>query len=267
VPLPAKVEDTEVAQRRSPECEKVVMAHTVPMLAGQPMVIGWYVAMAGALKAKDEERVWKLFEPALSVPIRLRLCLDEDTCQLAGLFFNELMFAGSSASGADSFWIFSEKVAKLTRAAKALADQVSTPKFREAIGQYRLTFKREPLTDNLIKALKGLSTFVVDKPCGTAYRLMEVFCPELREPTLLMRICQLCQGRPVSTGACANIFDCLRVFRLTGGCIKEDAYTVSKVTGQEKNTPALVHELFKNQDVIEFILHEAELAPNKGVAR
>jgi len=146
VPLPAKVEDTEVAQRRSPECDNVVMAHTVPMLAGQPMVIGWYVAMAEALKAGDEERVWKLFEPALSVPIRLRLCPDEDTCQLAGLGFAALMFAGASASGADSFWLFSEKATKLTCAAKALVDQVSIPKLREAIGQYGLTFKSKSLT-------------------------------------------------------------------------------------------------------------------------
>jgi hypothetical protein len=94
---------------------------------------------------------------------------------------------------------------------------------------------------------------------------MEAFCPELREPTLLMRIGQLCQGR-AATGACASmvyIVDCLWVFRVTGDCSKEDGYTVSRVTGQEKDTPAKVQELSKKQDVIEFIAHEAQLI-NEG---
>ena len=43
--------------------------------------------------------------------------------------------------------------------------------------------------------------------------------------------------------------------------------TVAKVSGQEKKTPALVHILFKMQDLVEFVLHEAELLdkdmPNK----
>jgi len=63
------------------------------------------------------------------------------------------------------------------------------------------------------------------------------------------------------------IFDCLRVARLTGDCPKGEALTVAKVMGQEKKTPALVHILFKKQDLVEFMLHEAELLdkdlPNK----
>ena len=45
-----------------------------------------------------------------------------------------------------------------------------------------------------------------------------------------------------------------------GDCPRDLAYTVSLVTRQEKGTAALVHELFKKHDVIETILHEAQLA-------
>ena len=31
------------------------------------------------------------------------------------------------------------------------------------------------------------------------------------------------------------------------------------VTGQQHNTPALIHMLFKKQDIVEFVLHEAGL--------
>ena len=84
------------------------MAHALPVLAGRALVIGWYVAMGEALGAGEEDRVWKLFEAALSVPIRMRICPDLDTCHLASLLFSESIFASSAASGADSFWAIVE---------------------------------------------------------------------------------------------------------------------------------------------------------------
>ena len=55
------------------------------------------------------------------------------------------------------------------------------------------------------------------------------------------------------------MFDCLRVARLTGDCPKDEVLTVGKAIGNDKKTPALAHLLFKKQDLIEFIMHEAEL--------
>ena len=56
------------------------------------------------------------------------------------------------------------------------------------------------------------------------------------------------------------IFDSLRVGRLTGERQRDDVYTLGHVTGQERKKPALVHELFKKLDAIEFVMHEAEMA-------
>ena len=53
--------------------------------------------------------------------------------------------------------------------------------------------------------------------------------------------------------------ECLRIGRLAGDVKKEDAYTVSSVIGQERKTPALAHMLFKKQDLVEFVVHEAWL--------
>jgi hypothetical protein len=92
--------------------------------------------------------------------------------------------------------------------------------------------------------------------------MMEAICLELREATLLMRIAQLSSGRGAGDSAfgeararesLAFVFDCLRVARLTGDCLKEDALTVGKVTGQEKNVPALAR---KKQDLVEYLLQE-----------
>ena len=99
VPLPARVYDPKIAQRRFPKDTKdpssVVMAHALCLIAGRALVIGWTAAMGNALEAGEEDRVWKLFEAALSVPIRVRICPDPDTCHLASLLFSESIFASS----------------------------------------------------------------------------------------------------------------------------------------------------------------------------
>ena len=79
----------------SQDPSSVVMAHALPLLAGRALVIGWTAAMGNALEAGEEYRVWKLFEAALSVPIRMRIRLDPDTCHLASLLFSESIFASS----------------------------------------------------------------------------------------------------------------------------------------------------------------------------
>ena len=85
VPLPVQVLDVNVAQRLEQGNSAVVMAQALPMLAGRALVIAWYGAMGDALTNTDEDRVFKLFEAANSVPIRLRLCPDVDSRQLVSL--------------------------------------------------------------------------------------------------------------------------------------------------------------------------------------
>ena len=102
--------------------------------------------------------------------------------------------------------------------------------------------------------------------------------PEFREPTLLLRLAQLSStrvagvqhteplARSSATSSFAFALDCLRLGRLAGDVKKEDVYTVSSVTGQQLKTPALVHKLFKKQDLVEFVLHEAWLV-NESLAQ
>ena len=114
VPLPAKVEDPSVAQRCAEHSSGVLMAHAVPMLAGRAIVIAWYGAMGEALEAERKDKVFRLLEAAMSVPIRLRLWLDDDACNLVSLMFAENLFASCAASGAKSFWKFAEQIVELT---------------------------------------------------------------------------------------------------------------------------------------------------------
>ena len=155
--LPAKVVDSNVAQRKEEGEDTVVFAQPVPLLAGRPVVIAWYGAMSEALEraasgagqddVRDlEHRVFKLFEAALSVPIRLRLNPDPDNCRLLSLRYSEQAFGVMGASGADSFWKFAEKVSALGAFTKAASQSI--PKATVALQQAGLTFKGKLLTES-----------------------------------------------------------------------------------------------------------------------
>ena len=102
VPLPVKVVDEKVAQRAEPGKPGVRVTEAMPMLAGRAVVITWYSAMSVALQQRNEDRVWCLFNAALSVPIRMRVLPDGDATHLAALNFSEALFASCAASGADN---------------------------------------------------------------------------------------------------------------------------------------------------------------------
>ena len=102
VPLPVKVVDEKVAQRAEPGKPGVRVTEAMPMLAGRAVVIAWYSAMSVALQQRNEDRVWRLFNAALSVPIRMRVLPEGDANHLAAISFSETMFASSAASGADN---------------------------------------------------------------------------------------------------------------------------------------------------------------------
>ena len=84
--------------------------------------------------------MFKLFEAALSVPIRLRLNPDTDCCQLMSLTFSESMFAHCGATGAQSFRKFTQKVCELSNVKKAISSNASIPKLLAAVKQCGVSF-------------------------------------------------------------------------------------------------------------------------------
>ena len=201
VPLPAKVVDSNVAQRKEEGEDTVVFAQPVPLLAGRAVVIAWYGAMSEALEraasedgVRDlEERVFKLFEAALSVPIRLCQNPDSDNCRLLSLRFSEQTYSVAGASGADSFWKFGQKTSGLT--AFKQNDSASIAKALLALQQQGLTFRGKKLTEHLVKAMRAIAPYVEDARCSAAFAMLECVSPEFREPTLLMRLAQLSSNR------------------------------------------------------------------------
>ena len=147
VPLPARMPKTEMAQRKAPTSPGVVMSAPVPMIAGKAHVLAWYSAVSDALQDADanHKRVVRLFEAALSVPIRLRLCPDDDACALASLQYAEAAGMHAAASGADSFWVFTERVARLSAMKHMTKENVSAPRMAAKLRSLGVTFKGKKL--------------------------------------------------------------------------------------------------------------------------
>ena len=273
VPLPARMIKAEMAQRKDPNSPGVVMSAPLPMIAGRAHVLAWYSAVSDALLGENtnHKRVIRLFEAALSVPIRLRLCPDEDGCALASLQYAEAAGMHAAASGADSFWVFAERVGRLSAVKLATKENMSGTRLATKMRSLGITFKGKSIAEGCAKALKALLPFVYHAGCKHAHSLAEAVCPELKDMTLLMRMAHLCTkrasgGGPSATGgpdhanSCmAFLIDSFRVARLTGEFPKDDSVTVSKILGQEKKTPGWANILFKKQDLVGFLMHEADL--------
>ena len=208
VPLPAKVVDSKVAQRKKKDEDTVVFAQPVPLLAGRAVVIAWYDAMSEALErvskcgadhegVRDlEERVFKLFEAALSVPIRLCLDPDPENSRLLSLKFSEQAYSMCGASGADSFWKFAQKVGGLNAFKKGATSSI--PKALVALKPQGLLFKGKPLTEQSLKSLRALAPYVEDAKCSATFSMLECVSPEFRDTTLLFRLAQLISNRAAS---------------------------------------------------------------------
>ena len=270
VPLPARVDKAQMALRQG--ASGVAMSTPLPMIAGKAHVLAWYSAVSDALQdpKSNHKRIMRLFEAALSVPIRLRVCPDIDACAMAAIQYAEAAGMHAAAAGADSFWIFAERVGRLQEVQVAIRGNITGPKFCTKLKSLGITFKGKPMSEGHAKALKLVLPFVSDIGCKQSYLVTEVACPEVKEMTLLMRMAILCNKRgnvgasPASGGPSAAqcmtfLFDSFRAARLTGEFQKGEGMTVANIIGQEKKAAAWAHVMFKKQDLVAFLLHEAEL--------
>ncbi|CAK0883673.1 unnamed protein product [Prorocentrum cordatum] len=240
VPLLALVVNAQVAQRHEPGKPVVCLTEPLAMIAGRAVVITWYSAMGEALRESSEDRVWHLFNAALSVPIRMRVLPDVDATHLAPLSFGEICSLRVLPL-AQSFWRLAEKARRLTNVRASLAKSEAVAKLEAALKAYGLQFKGEPCTAATAAALKGLRIFALDSACASAFSLAEACIPELREPTLLMKI--------GFAELLVFILDAVRVARLAGDVPKGEKLAVSR-----------------KKELVEYICHEASLV-HKGHGR
>ena len=137
------------------------------------------------------------------------------------------------------------------------------PKLENVIKTYGLFFRGKSLSVANCAALKGVYPFVCDRECSAAFETSEMYNPELRDPTFLMKLGLACSGRGGSNVKAkadfAFVMNALRVARLTGEIPKDEKLSVNRIVGRDKKSPGMLHVLPKKQDLVEYIYHEAFL--------
>ena len=249
VPLPAIME-TEATMKKTGD-NGVLFTSKLELSTGHAVVLAWYAATGAALHANDRQRALKLFEAALSVPIRIRKVPSPDIIIMDSLVFSESVRGTAAASGADSFWTFTQKVSQLSIAAD---DQATQKALHSKIGSSGVTFLGKPLSMEAVKAFCVLRPLVVAS--GAAYIRAETVVPEIKGMTVLMRLGQIAAKRRPSgaSQAFAYLLDSLRVMRIAGD-LPPDGTTVRDLCGSDAK-PALAHLLLKKEDFVEYLWHE-----------
>ena len=153
------------------------------------------------------------------------------------------MFTAAAASGAESFWLFAEKVCGLSAFEKSVATNASVRSLHGDLKKYNITFRGKALGESVAKSIKTLHSYLSDNDCRHAYATAEVVVPELRDQTMLLRIAQLCAGRSAEPLARAPqlamvfIIESLKAGRHSGDFHREDTLTLTQVAGaDEKGT-------------------------------
>ena len=81
----------------------------LPCLGSRAVLCGWYSTVDDALRAQDERKVLKLYEAALSMPIRMRCGPSRKQLILDSMTYSEDLFAANFTTS-DSFFDFAQKV-------------------------------------------------------------------------------------------------------------------------------------------------------------
>ena len=89
--------------------EKAVGFVSLPCLGARGMIAGWYSTADDALRDREKRKILKLYEAALSMPMRLRLGPSRVQVSLDSISYSEDLFAAKTVVS-DSFFDFAQKL-------------------------------------------------------------------------------------------------------------------------------------------------------------
>ena len=89
--------------------EKAVGFVSLPCLGARGMIAGWYSTVDDALRDREKRKILKLYEAALSMPMRLRLGPSRVQVSLDSISYSEDLFAAKTVVS-DSFFDFAQKL-------------------------------------------------------------------------------------------------------------------------------------------------------------
>ena len=131
--------------------------------------------------------IMKLYEAALSMPIRMRVAPSTSQVMLDTLTYSEDLFAAQAAAG-DSFLDLVLKVKYLVTAVLG----ASIPKLTEKFAQMGFLYHGRPIGEQGVKAFYAIEPYASNREVREAAKALESVTKELNEQTKLQKVCQTC---------------------------------------------------------------------------
>ena len=222
--------------------QKAVGFVSLPCFGSRGVLAGWYSTADDALRAKDDSKVLKLYEAALSLPMRLRLGPSREQVSLDSISYSEDLFAARTLSS-DSFFDYSQKVIDLFPPEPAFGGLTGRV-VKEHAERLGLRFHGSPVSDNIQRALQNVAPYVQDANVRAAFKAFEDTSLALNDQTKLAMVMNATtkhfgKGSGAAVGACVQLLNALR-YALVYKDVMKDSHLTKEflVGGRNKAAPA-----------------------------
>ena len=158
----------------------------LPCLGSRAILAGWYSVVDEALRASDHNKVLKLFEAALCIPLRLRLAPTRVQVALGSITYAEDLYA-VNGTNSDAFVIFAEKAIAILPEG-FLANNSAKIVVQRCI-DIGISFHGSAIGDNIARALKNVAPFVNSADFQIACSAFEEIREALDDQTNISSVC------------------------------------------------------------------------------
>jgi hypothetical protein len=129
----------------------------LPIFGSRASILGWYSAMDDALRDGDTQKIIKLYEAGLSMPMRLRLTPSKNTVVLDSLTFSEDLWT-SKEGASDSFWDFVVKVMAVIPTEPGI-DKLSAANLKKLADTLGLAYHATNVSESMARSVKDIAPF------------------------------------------------------------------------------------------------------------
>ena len=220
--------------------------YELPCFSGRALLLGWYSTMDDQLRTDNMPTILKLYESALSLPIRMRVGPTMKHIVLDTITYAEDIWSASGTT-ADTCLDFITKV-------RVIVDPHDKPQ-RQLETELKLAtilYHGKAIGDQGVRCIQTVEPYAANGAVRAAARNLEPVSKKLNEQTLMQKLCAAC-NKQYGKATTAAIDACVKVlvtllFALKYKCnnrIQNDTHlTEEHLTGKTLKKAGLVQATF-----------------------
>ena len=223
-------------------------------LGDRSIMAGWYSQADDALRAKDWQKVLKLFEAALCIPMQVRCAPSLQQVNLDSMTYSEDLYSAIQ-SNSDAFLTFAEKFV-----ACFPADFLNTSSQKVIVTKARLvgiSYHGAAVAENVARSLKNLAPYVTSAEFKKAFKEFAEVSSVLNDQSKLSMLLFACttahgKGNPASLEAAVAIIRALRSSLVHKDITKHNDLTAVFLVGGRAKA-GFAHVMFKRKVFVDLI--------------